>query len=152
MGFRKGIVSYRWVYRPVCCTVLEIQLLALLRMRNYSHTNVLCQYSNLSTGAGTEATANHHTSLLSAQTSSNFLKFTCLTKATLTSSRNQHPHFEVSSYIQVDAQFSTRGITSQKTKFDYVIASLSPEIAFEIRDRLIRPPTDTPYDTLKTEL
>ena len=36
--------------------------------------------------------------------------------------------------------------------FDYVIASLSLEIAFEIRDLLIRPPTDAPYDNLKAEL
>ena len=36
--------------------------------------------------------------------------------------------------------------------FDYVIASLSLEIVFEIRDLLIRPPTDAPYDNLKAEL
>ena len=33
-----------------------------------------------------------------------------------------------------------------------MIASLSPEIACEVRDLLIRPPEDRPYDTLKTEL
>ena len=55
-------------------------------------------------------------------------------------------------FLQVEAQFNTRGISSQKTQFDYVVASLPPEIAFEIRDLLIRPPTDTPYDTLKAEL
>ena len=55
-------------------------------------------------------------------------------------------------FLQIEAQFSTRGISSQQTRFDYVIASLSPEIACEIRDLLITPPADRPYDTLKAEL
>ena len=33
-----------------------------------------------------------------------------------------------------------------------MIASLSPEFAVEVRDLLIRPPADAPYDTLKAEL
>ena len=55
-------------------------------------------------------------------------------------------------FLQIEAQFSTRGISSQRTRFEYVITSLSPEIACEVRDLLIRPPEERPYDTLKAEL
>ena len=49
-------------------------------------------------------------------------------------------------FAQVEAQFTTRGITSQKTRF------ISPEFAMEVRDLLLKPPAAHPYDTLKTEL
>ena len=55
-------------------------------------------------------------------------------------------------FTQVEAQFTCRGITAQRTKFDYVISSLSPEFAMEVRDLLLKPPDDRPYDVLKTQL
>ena len=52
----------------------------------------------------------------------------------------------------MQAQFSTRGITNQKTMFNYVIASLSPEVAAEIRDLILAPQDGTPYNVLKQQL
>ena len=40
----------------------------------------------------------------------------------------------------------------QKTKFDHVIASLSPKVAVEIRVLILKPPTDHPFDILRREL
>ena len=36
--------------------------------------------------------------------------------------------------------------------FDYIIASLSPEVAAEIRDLILAPPDETPYNVLKQQL
>ena len=55
-------------------------------------------------------------------------------------------------FAQIEAQFTTRGLTAQKTRFDYVISSLSPEFAMEIRDLLLRPPAENPYNALKAQL
>ena len=55
-------------------------------------------------------------------------------------------------FAQIEAHFTTRGITAQKTRFDYIISSLSPEFAMEIQDLLLRQPSENPYDALKAQL
>ena len=55
-------------------------------------------------------------------------------------------------FAQVEAQFACRRITSQRSKFDYIVSSLAPEFAGEVRDLLVTPPADEPYTTLKTQL
>ena len=55
-------------------------------------------------------------------------------------------------FAQFEAQFATRGIYSQWTKFDYIISSLAPEIATEVRDLILQPPNDTLCDKLKEQL
>jgi hypothetical protein len=46
---------------------------------------------------------------------------------------------------------STRGITAEHTKYAYVVGSLQPEVAQEVRDLLINLPA-APYTKLKIEL
>lgn len=55
-------------------------------------------------------------------------------------------------FAQVEAQFCTRGITAQKTKFDYIIASLSLEYATEVQDIILHPPKTRLYDFLRKQL
>ena len=55
-------------------------------------------------------------------------------------------------FAQVEAHFTTRRITSQKTRFDFVIASRSPEFATDVRDLILNPPSANPYTVLKEQL
>ena len=52
-------------------------------------------------------------------------------------------------FTQVKAQFATRNITSQRMRFDYVVAALSNKFVAEIQDVILNPPQDTAYFTLK---
>jgi hypothetical protein len=53
-------------------------------------------------------------------------------------------------FAQVEATFATKKLTAQKARFDFVVASLSPEVATEIRDLVLHPPEANPYNVLRT--
>ena len=54
-------------------------------------------------------------------------------------------------FVQAEAQFATRNITTETTKFRHIVATLAPEIATEVRDLLLLPP-ENPYTSLKAAL
>jgi len=55
-------------------------------------------------------------------------------------------------FCQVEAQLSTRGINQQRTMFDHIVGSISPEVTTKVRDLLLSPPTVNPYTSLKEQL
>ncbi|KAL3197953.1 hypothetical protein MRX96_053852 [Rhipicephalus microplus] len=52
-------------------------------------------------------------------------------------------------FIQVESQFAARRIIADLKKYRYVVSSLPPAIASEIRDLLLAPPVENAYATLK---
>jgi hypothetical protein len=55
-------------------------------------------------------------------------------------------------FAQAEAQFFLAGISSETTKFYYVISQLDHRYATEVEDVITSPPERDPYTTLKTEL
>ena len=55
-------------------------------------------------------------------------------------------------FAQIESQFATRRITSLRTKYEYVVASLTQNIAMEVRDILISLPANQPFSILKEKL
>jgi hypothetical protein len=56
------------------------------------------------------------------------------------------------SFAQAEAQFTLAGISSEQTKFCYVISQLDQCYAVEVQDIIISPPERDPYSILKAEL
>lgn len=55
-------------------------------------------------------------------------------------------------FVTIEAQFSTKGIVADQTKYEYLVASLSPATAAEVRDVLLAPPANDRYQKLKESI
>lgn len=55
-------------------------------------------------------------------------------------------------FAQVESQFTISGITTDATKFHYVLAQLEHQYAAEVKDLIVTPPATNKYDKLKSEL
>ena len=53
-------------------------------------------------------------------------------------------------FLQVEAQFTLKNVTSQLTKFHYIVSLLEPQL--HVRRSILKPPAADPYDALKTAL
>ncbi|KYN28367.1 hypothetical protein ALC57_02206 [Trachymyrmex cornetzi] len=52
----------------------------------------------------------------------------------------------------VDRSFQAAGITSEMTKFGYALTALGPRYTAEVRNIIMSPPAERPYEALKAEL
>ncbi|XP_050508079.1 uncharacterized protein LOC126885539 [Diabrotica virgifera virgifera] len=55
-------------------------------------------------------------------------------------------------FLQVENQFTLANITSDATKFNYVVANLDTAYILEVRDIIVSPPATERYAKLKSEL
>ena len=55
-------------------------------------------------------------------------------------------------FVQAEAQFNIRGVTSDDTKYYYVVAALDQDTAARLLDTLQNPPETNKYSSLKTQL
>lgn len=56
-------------------------------------------------------------------------------------------------FFQLDVQFSLANITSDSTKFNYVISAVDAEILAQVIDTITNPPTaGNMYETIKNKL
>ncbi len=55
-------------------------------------------------------------------------------------------------FLQVEALLSTKKITSDETKYCHLVSTLPPDVAMEVRDVLIAPPSTDKYQFLKNAI
>ncbi|XP_050508023.1 uncharacterized protein LOC126885489 [Diabrotica virgifera virgifera] len=55
-------------------------------------------------------------------------------------------------FLQVENQFTLANITSDATKFNYIVANLDTAYILEVRDIIVSPPATERYEKLKSEL
>ncbi|GFR93682.1 retrovirus-related Pol polyprotein [Elysia marginata] len=55
-------------------------------------------------------------------------------------------------FARVEAQFGTKNITQDQTRYDYVVSALDVKTAEEVQDVLVKPPNADKYDTIKKAL
>ena len=48
-------------------------------------------------------------------------------------------------FARADAEFSTKGVTAESTKYSYVVAALPVEVADRVTDEILSPDDTTPY-------
>lgn len=55
-------------------------------------------------------------------------------------------------FAQIEAQFANANITTDLTKYNYVVSNLDSQYATEVRDIIISPPHNGRYEKIKSEL